>query len=83
MNRITLEKSQSKQPGTWNPVSDSAVGQWKANVTCPDCKTTMSLKRHAVASNGDVSPSLVCPRDGCSFHEFVNLNGWSYGDISQ
>jgi len=23
-----------------------------------------------------VSPSMVCLADGCSFHEFIRLDGW-------
>ena len=31
---------------------------------------------HAIADDGTVTPSLVCPEDGCDFHEFVKLEGW-------
>lgn len=31
---------------------------------------------HAVASDGTVSPSCVCPREGCDWHEAVRLVGW-------
>lgn len=31
---------------------------------------------HTVGDDGTVRPSLVCPADGCGFHEFVKLDGW-------
>lgn len=31
---------------------------------------------HTIADDGTVSPSVVCPREGCSFHEFIRLDGW-------
>ena len=34
------------------------------------------LDDHEIAADGTVSPSLVCPEDGCDFHEFVKLEGW-------
>ncbi len=36
-----------------------------------------SLSEHTIAVDGTVSPSLVCPREGCDFHEVVKLEGWS------
>jgi len=52
-------------------------------ITCPGCKkssfidTTGSPESHAIdESSGDVSPSLDCPNDDCSFHEFVTLEDW-------
>jgi len=32
---------------------------------------------HTIAANGVVSPSVVCQRDGCGFHEFIVLEGWA------
>jgi hypothetical protein len=31
---------------------------------------------HTIASDGTVTPSCVCPRDGCGFHEHVKLIDW-------
>lgn len=47
-----------------------------ATVSCPDCGRGASLSDHEIAVDGKVSPSLVCPHDGCGFHEFVQLEGW-------
>lgn len=32
---------------------------------------------HTIATDGEVSPSVVCPITGCDYHEFVRLVGWS------
>lgn len=46
---------------------------------CPTCGEVWAIgkHRHHVAVDGTVTPSLVCPRpNGCSFHDFVKLEGW-------
>jgi len=35
-----------------------------------------TLRTHSVANDGTVSPSSVCPVEGCAFHEYVRLDGW-------
>lgn len=48
-----------------------------ALVTCSQGHTSrMTVRIHAVADDGTVSPSYVCPIDGCAFHDFVRLDGW-------
>jgi len=32
---------------------------------------------HRILDDGSVHPSVVCPRDGCTFHEWVQLADWS------
>lgn len=32
---------------------------------------------HSIDAEGVVSPSVVCPEDGCGFHDHVRLVGWS------
>jgi len=31
---------------------------------------------HVIDDKGNVSPSVVCPRNGCAFHETITLIGW-------
>jgi len=33
-----------------------------------------SINNHTIEDNGDVNPSLVCPK--CEWHHFVTLVGW-------
>jgi len=47
-----------------------------ASVTCGGCGTPFSLARHTIAPDGTVSPSVVCPHPGCSWHVFLRLDGW-------
>lgn len=35
---------------------------------------------HDIAPDGRVSPSVVCPFEGCDFHDHVVLEGWSGKD---
>lgn len=42
---------------------------------CPHCGTAAELD-HSIASDGTVTPSVVCPVIGCDFHEYVRLEGW-------
>jgi len=59
---------------TWFPVVRTD-GRWSAMLNCPKCGRTTSLNNHDV-ENGAVSPSVVCPYDGCDFHDYVSLIGW-------
>lgn len=61
------------QPGTWH--SDV----WLA-FTCPNGHTG-SLASHDIAADGTVTPSVVCPHDGCPFHAWIRLAGWSAGEV--
>lgn len=51
-------------------------------VSCPNghLSTLRHLSRnegHQIAPDGAVHPSVVCPHDGCDFHEFVKLENWT------
>lgn len=37
------------------------------------------LTSHQIAANGAVSPSIVCPEEGCSWHVWGRLEGWAIG----
>lgn len=46
-------------------------------VCCPECTKLMTIGRnHEVDPEGIVTPSLVCPYPGCSFHQSVRLEDW-------
>ena len=34
------------------------------------------LGDHEIAADGTVAPSVVCPAEGCGFHDTVRLLGW-------
>lgn len=48
-----------------------------ATVVCPSGHVG-SLLDHEIADDGSVTPSLVCPEDGCGWHEHVRLIGWDH-----
>ena len=77
---IAIEKTDERWKGpngSWFPVNPPKPIRSSAMVNCRDCGKTASLSDHTIAANGEVTPSLVCPTDGCSFHEFVTLVGWN------
>jgi hypothetical protein len=44
-----------------------------AMVRCP-CGEYLGLQDHAIADDGTVTPSVVCPR--CDWHHNLKLEGW-------
>ncbi len=66
----------SLKPGEW---TWWLHGGWKgepqrkmAAVCCPGCHHLFCLANHTI-KDSSVSPSVVCPHKGCSFHQFVQL----------
>ena len=62
--------------GTWKGVRKES-GERSAILTCPDCGLVASLTDHGIAPDGVVTPSVICPQDGCAFHEWIRLDGWT------
>jgi hypothetical protein len=46
-----------------------------ATLVCPQGHRG-SLLEHDISDDGVVTPSCVCPFDGCTWHEIVRLDGW-------
>ncbi len=53
--------------------------QWGwAIVRCPECGRCSTLGRnHEVLSDGEVTPSFVCPFPPCTWHVLIRLLDWS------
>lgn len=72
---FTAEQNNELTPGTWKR---GKIGPRRlALFACPKCGLICSLSDHTIESTGRVNPSVVCPREGCSFHEWVALANWS------
>jgi hypothetical protein len=71
-----LPFSNECRPGTWK---GGLIGGGRriALVTCPDCGNSASLRGHTIRADGCVEPSLDCPHDSCTFHDWVKLEGWT------
>jgi hypothetical protein len=67
-------------PMYWAPCHPRAIKHFKASMTCPRGHG-LTLRNHSVSGSGQVHPSVVCPTVGCDFHEFVRLDGWSFGNV--
>lgn len=71
----------------WKPIKID--GKPGASLQCADCKrwctlggeidTVLDAGGHTIDSDGNVSPSVVCPFDGCEWHQSVTLVGWPEG----
>jgi len=79
---ITLKKAASPgdpTPHTWYPVPWS-TGK-SAVINCPQCGKSARLGQgadgHAIADDGTVTPSLICPHAPCPFHDHCRLEGWT------
>jgi hypothetical protein len=74
---------ESGGPLTWRPVLDhpDKPKSFKDDLVYATCRNGHECRLvrtvHAIAADGRMSPSYVCPIKGCSFHEFVCLDGWS------
>ncbi len=66
-------RDENLSAGTWQDAQSST--KRTALFKCPNGHIG-SLSGHDIAQDGTVSPSVVCPEDGCDFHEFIKLKGW-------
>lgn len=71
--------------GKWDNRWSGVPGTWRGGKTpkgrtalfcCPKCGKPASLSGHTIMEDGTVNPSVVCPTEGCAFHEFIQLEGW-------
>jgi hypothetical protein len=67
-------------PMRWIPCHPSTITTFKATMTCPEGHT-ITLRHHSIAPDGAVTPSVVCKTHDCSFHSFVRLVGWTFGEV--
>ena len=67
-------------PLHWSACHPSTMSRFKAELTCSNGHG-LTLRSHRVDATGAVFPSVVCPVQGCSFHEFVVLDQWSFGSL--
>ena len=49
-------------------------------IGCPECGCHAGLQ-HKIDDQGVVTPSLVCPHDPCTFHEWGILEGWGSAEV--
>ena len=65
----------------WVPCAPSTIRRFKATMTCPNGHI-LTLRGHRIAASGAVTPSVICPQNGCSFHSHIRLVGWDFGAVS-
>lgn len=67
-------------PMHWSPCHPSTRNRFKAKMTCPEGHG-LTLRGHTISADGGAHPSVICPNAECSFHEFVRLDGWTFGEV--
>ncbi|MBW8034516.1 MAG: hypothetical protein FVQ79_02300 [Planctomycetes bacterium] len=72
---IEMRQDRSLKPGTWKRTKKFEGTEVSAMVSCSNGHVAC-LWDHEIDSEGVVMPSLVCPEDGCDFHERVKLVNW-------
>jgi hypothetical protein len=72
----TWDYTEHNKPASGRPFLDHSV----ALCTCPNGHTcSLSNGVHTILDeDGRLSPSYVCPVQGCGFHDWVRLEGWSW-----
>ena len=71
---VLLERgTRERKPLTWLPLK--AGPRWTAEIICANGHGG-GLTNHTISSDGSVSPSCLCPVEGCGWHEMVRLTGW-------
>ena len=68
-------RSNDYAPGTWKGLK-LADGSRSASFCCPGCEQLGALVDHVIFDDGRVHPSVVCPTEGCDFHEYIQLEEW-------
>ena len=76
-----FDEDGSLPPLHWRPCHPSTRKHFKADMSCANGHQ-VSLKSHLVLADGQVKPSVVCRASRCDFHEFVRLDGWTFGQVS-
>lgn len=65
---------EEQKPAEWRPTIEVG-GKRSASIICPLC-TQRSYLDHDIAADGTVTPSIVCPAEGCTFHVMGKLLDW-------
>jgi len=64
-------------PGTWTPI-EKPDGSKTAVFVCPKCGVGGFLVSHQIATDGTVTPSVICAATkGCTFHDYIKLLDWT------
>ena len=65
------------EPGPWWAPIQTVKGDRNPYpmVCCPNGHIA-GIASHSVDAAGKVTPSLVCPTDGCDYHVHATLDGW-------
>lgn len=85
MFKATYQRSRTVLiPGHWRVVQRSGDKPGDPvsiiKLACPLCGAEGDLSDHKIDADGAANPSVVCPADGCEWHEHVTLDQWGETD---
>jgi len=72
---IVKKADEKIKPDTWKKTVDSDTGKKTVWFRCPNGHMG-TLDDHIISYDGTVTPSVVCPEEGCKFHENIKLDAW-------
>jgi len=81
-DRVPLWRNPTDSPGgpyTWRIEKHPVLGELLTATCERGHESWLTTKKHSIADDGAVSPSYVCPIDGCGWHVYVRLDGWTGG----
>jgi|HubBroStandDraft_1064217.scaffolds.fasta_scaffold45552_5 hypothetical protein len=87
MPTFTRDTAEAPAPSTWDYCTHAKPATGKPHLdhtialcTCPNGHTCgLSRDVHTIIDGeGRLSPSYVCPVQGCTFHDWVSLAGWNW-----
>lgn len=72
---IDVPKSDLQKAGRLGWQAEFDVSGWSVDLRCPNGHIGR-LGVHEITTNGRVSPSVICPHEGCGWDENIRLVGW-------
>lgn len=73
---IDVPKADLTKPGRLGWQATFHPGGWSVDLRCPSGHIG-GLGGHEIAADGKVTPSVICPHEGCGWHVSVRLMGWT------
>jgi hypothetical protein len=68
-----------------NPTSEDVPNTWRRLIDGKNISASIFCSKghygvvtdHTINDDGIVNPSVVCPEEGCTFHDMIKLKDWN------
>ncbi len=61
--------------GEWNGIPETSL-EVALIASCPKCGHAENIAEYCIGRAGIVFPKLECKGEGCSFDDYIVLDGW-------